>query len=110
MLDLRETVQQRLRDGARERLEQAELTRFRDLLQQLDDLAVVDRVLDPVRARLRKLEADVVQERLLAHALDFPDAVAARDLQPCELHDHVHESAAAAAVSASTCTWSWSSQ
>src|SRR3954463_15151897 len=82
VLDLREALQQRLRDGARQRLEQAELARLRNPSPQLDYLAVVDRLLDAVGSRLGELEANVVQKRLLALALLFLHPMASGDLQP----------------------------
>ena len=62
------------------------------------DLAVVDRVLDPVvGAALADLELDVVEEPLAALALVLVDAVVAEELEPAQLDLHRAYTACAAA-------------
>ena len=70
-----------------ERLEQAVRAPVRDLAHGRRDVAVVDRVLDPVarRSRLADLELDVEEEALALSPLLVEDAVEALQLEPAQL-------------------------
>jgi len=91
-------------NGGRHRLEQLELPALRDRAHELDHLAVVNGLLDPVGRRLGKLELEVVEERLLLLPLPVLDSVPPGDLESCELDENAHARAARAAASASTCS------
>ena len=95
-------------DRGREGLEQVIGTRVGDLPDAGDDLAVVDRVLDPVAARsllVLEVELDVDEEALAVAPLLLEDAVEAVQDDAVELDRHatLPRSIAAAAASASTC-------
>ena len=78
----REPLDDRVGDGSGERLDELELLAVRDLLHAGRDLAVVDRVLEPVgEGGLGDLERDVVEERARRGA-PLEDAVAPEDPRP----------------------------
>ena len=95
-----EALDERVGERRRERLEQpARLGRH--LAHRRRDLAVVDRVLDPVvGAALAHLELDVVEEPLALLALVLVDAVVAVELEPAQLDLHGPRSTARAARAA----------
>src|SRR5205809_5903334 len=98
-----ELLEQSAGERRRERLEQVEAAGG-DLADERRDLAVVDRVLDPVaRAAVADLELDVVEEELAEPLLLLLDAVVAEHVQAVELDLHASTTALAAA-SASTCS------
>ena len=105
----REAAQKRVGERARERLEQVVRAGLGDLDDGGDDVAVVDRVLDPVglgRRRLRELEVEVDEESLALLPLVLEHAVEAAELDAVELDRHrstLPRSTAAATASASTC-------
>ena len=97
-----ETLDERVRYGSGERLDQVELPAVGHFAHTLGDLAVIDGVLDPVgEPGVAHFEPHVVEEVLSFAALLVEHAVAAEDLQGFELDDHP---TAAATVSASTCS------
>src|SRR5262249_41730557 len=98
----REARDQLVGQRGRERLEQVEPPRV-DLTDCRRDVAVVDRVLDPVaRPALADLALDVVDEPLPVAALLLEHAVEAVQLDAAELD--LHPPTASATRSASTCS------
>jgi hypothetical protein len=97
----RKAAHQLVCEGVRERLEQLERALVH-LAHAGDDLAVVDRVLDPVaESAFADVEPDVVEEALPVAALVLVNAVEALQLEPDQLDGR---QSAAATVSASTCS------
>src|SRR5262249_14780913 len=96
-----EPAHHRLRDRGGERLDQPELTSV-DREHERGDLAVVDRVLEPVaRAPVADLELAVEDEALAGLPLLLQHAVVSVQLEAAELE--LHPATARAAASASTC-------
>ena len=78
----REPLVDEIGDRGRERLDQVEPARVRQLADRRRDLRVVDRVLEPVvGAALAHLELEVEQEQLPEPLLLLLDAVVAEDVQ-----------------------------